>query len=215
MILTKEKAVSILDSGHRQNPGLWKKHSLVAAKIASTIARQIEGIDPEQVEIYAMLHDIGRKDSPRGLRHSIDGYLYLRDLGAAECARYCITHSFPGKKFIEHYDFMIAQDDKNFFLKYLEDCDFTLTDKIIQISDLMATPYGPTIMEVRFLEACMRNGTNILAFEYWKECQKVKNEIDSVLKYSVYQLFDDLLVEWPSAEIQDSFGLNRTIMATL
>ncbi len=190
-------ALSLLEAACEKNPGLWKDHSIVAAQVAFRIAKAIPGADPELCEIAGLLHDIGRIQGIFGVRHTVDGFDYLMELGYPNLARYCITHAFPGKRLIEHtrWDFTIGQ--LAFVRTYLDRIEYDLTDKIIQIADFMATAYGPMVMEVRLMETALRNSINDKVFDFWQECYRVKAEINHAVGGSVYDLFDPLLVDWP------------------
>jgi len=194
--MTKEKALALLDEAYEKNPGLWKEHSITAGKIAYTIASHIKGVDAEKCEMYALLHDIGRIRGKHKIRHTLDGYRYLCGLGEEECARYCITHVFPGNRIIEHTSFDISSSDLDFLQSFVMQHPNTIEDKIVQLSDVMASPYGPMVVEVRLIESGIRNASNINVFETWQEYLKVKDEINRILGKSVYKLFKNIICEW-------------------
>ncbi|HNR64361.1 MAG TPA: HD domain-containing protein [Thermotogota bacterium] len=193
----KETALSLLDTAYEKNPGLWKDHSIVAAQVAFRIAQEIPGADPEWCEMGGLLHDIGRICGKSGVRHTVDGFDYLSELGYSDLARYCITHAFPGKRLIAHTRWDFSAGQLEFVRSYLDRIEYDLTDKIIQIADFMATAYGPMVMEVRLMETALRNSINEKVFDFWQECFRVRAEIDRAVGGNVNDLFDHLLIDWP------------------
>jgi putative nucleotidyltransferase with HDIG domain len=195
--MTKAFALRLLEDACLRNPGVWKEHSLYTGSIAKRIAQEIPGVDSDRCEINGYLHDIGRIKGISGIRHTIDGYHYLMEMGFPENARYCITHAFPGKRIIEHTKFDLTQDEKTFLLRFLDNIDYRIEDKILQCADFLASPFGPMVIEVRLVESALRNSVDVCVLEFWKECLKVSREIDRVINGSVYDLFEDVLTEWP------------------
>lgn len=195
-MMTKEKALALLDEAHEKNPGLWKEHSIVAGEIARKIAQNIKGVDADACEIYALLHDIGRINGRHKMRHTIDGYRLLMEMGEEECARYCITHVFPGNKIIEYVKFDVSSEDLDFLQSFVMQHPCKIEDKIVQLADVMASPYGPMVVEVRLVESGFRNQVNGNVFEDWQDYLKVKDEINRLLGKSVYSLFKNVVTEW-------------------
>ena len=88
-----DEARALLEEAGRRNPGPWVDHSLVAAECARRIAEAC-GMNGEKAYVLGLLHDIGRRYGVTGLRHALDGYDYLMELGYDEAARICLNHSF-------------------------------------------------------------------------------------------------------------------------
>ena len=95
---TSDFASDLLEKAVAINPGPWKEHSFEVARIAREIGRKIKDVDPEKCYILGLLHDIGRIKGITSIRHTYDGYVYLKELGFEETGRYCITHCFQGKR---------------------------------------------------------------------------------------------------------------------
>jgi putative nucleotidyltransferase with HDIG domain len=94
------EARALLTEGGRLNPGPWVDHSLVAADIARAVAERHPNLDPDHAYLTALLHDIGRTRTGPGVpdvRHILDSYRMMMDRGYEDCARVCLTHSFPIK----------------------------------------------------------------------------------------------------------------------
>ena len=198
MISDRETALSLLNAAQEKNPGPWRDHSIVTSQVAYRIASAIPDVDPDRCQMAGLLHDIGRIRGISGVRHTIDGYDYLMEQGDSGLARYCITHAFPGKQMIPHtrWDFLPGQLD--FVRGYLNGIEYDLTDKILQIADFMSTAHGPMVLEVRLMESALRNSVNRKFLDFWRECLQLKTEIDQALGMSVYDLFEDLLIDWPN-----------------
>ena len=90
---TRARAEEMLGEASALNPGPWVQHSRFAAQAAELIARAHPDLDADQAFVLGLLHDIGRRGGPSGLRHSLDGYRYLLVQGFPGAARICLTHS--------------------------------------------------------------------------------------------------------------------------
>ena len=76
-------------------------HTQGIAFVARIIASHIPDMNPEKAYICGLLHDYGKKYDEKltGKFHGQTGYEELLKLGYDECARICLTHSFPNKSF--------------------------------------------------------------------------------------------------------------------
>ena len=92
-----EEAKQLLFEAGTLNPGPWVNHSIFTADAARNIACYHREIDPQIAYIFGYLHDIGRRYGISYMRHILDGYNFLSQLGYEDCARICLTHSFPLK----------------------------------------------------------------------------------------------------------------------
>src|SRR5579872_4316453 len=103
MLPTIAEAHELLRRAGERNPGPWLDHSRVAARAAQPIASAHPALDPDRAYVLGLLHDLGRGAGGPGVadvRHILDGYRLLEERGFHECARICLTHSFP----IKHVD---------------------------------------------------------------------------------------------------------------
>jgi len=194
--MTYDEALACIDEAAVMNPGPWKDHSLTAGRIAGTIARHIPGADEGLCALGGLLHDIGRRDNNPGLRHCIDGYDYLSGRGETGLARFCMTHAFPGGIIFGHSR-NLTPGDRTVIEAYLSAHPLNLQDRIVQLSDMLASPFGPMVMEVRLVESGMRNEAGNAVFRFWAECLALKSCIEGLLGFPVYDLFDDVLCSWP------------------
>jgi WD40 repeat protein len=67
----------------------------------------------------------------------------LLERGFDECARICLTHSFP----IKHVDAFASDWDcppqeREFVQQYLDSTDYTAYDRLVQLCDALALPSG-------------------------------------------------------------------------
>ena len=140
---SRKEAESLLAEAALMNPGPWVSHSRNVALAARLIAGHHPRLDPDAAYILGLLHDIGRREGVTYIRHLIDGYNFLNDLGYADAARVCLTHSFP---IPDLYVYMGDRDCTVEELKFLEDflatVEFDEYDRLIQLCDGIAQPTG-------------------------------------------------------------------------
>ena len=91
------EADKLINEAEQRNPGAWIGHSKTAAFCARAIAKRCDNLDADTAYILGLLHDIGRREGVTDMRHIIDGYRFMTSLGYDDCARICLTHSFPYK----------------------------------------------------------------------------------------------------------------------
>ncbi len=153
-----EKAEQLLKEAESCNPGPWGDHSRVAAFCAERIAKAA-GMDAGKAYVLGLLHDIGRKFGIKHLAHVYDGYRYMMDLGYADAARICLTHSFCCPKldvYIGNFD--ISQEQLNELQILLENLAYDDYDRLIQLCDCLAGSEGVVDMEARMLDVKKRYG---------------------------------------------------------
>ena len=91
------EAEKLLNEAEQRNPGAWVSHSKTVAFCAKAIAERCNNIDSDTAYVFAVLHDIGRREGVTDMRHIIDGNNFMTSFGYDDCARICLTHSFPYK----------------------------------------------------------------------------------------------------------------------
>ena len=153
------EAEQLLREAEKCNPGPWGNHSRVAAFCAERIAKAA-GMDAEKAYVLGLLHDIGRKFGIKHLAHVYDGYQYMMDLGYADAARICLTHSFCEHS-IEGYvgKFDVTEEQLQLIKDILEKTEFDDYDLLIQLCDSLAG--GESIMNIedRMLDVKRRYGS--------------------------------------------------------
>ncbi|MDO4356407.1 MAG: HDOD domain-containing protein [Clostridia bacterium] len=154
----QKTARALLDEAGQMNPGPWTRHSLVAARCARAIAERC-GLNGEKAFVLGMLHDIGRRCGVTGIRHAIDGYRFMMELGYDEVARICLTHSFAVKDLamgLGRMDF--TPEEAQFVQTYLESCSYDEYDWLMQVCDSIAMAEGVVDMETRMSDVKRRYG---------------------------------------------------------
>jgi HD superfamily phosphodiesterase len=131
-IPTLEDAETLLQEGSRLNPGSWVEHSRNVALAAKCIA-QDANLEAEKAFVFGLLHDIGRREGVSGIKHILDGYTFLQNLGYIEAACICLTHSFPVKDIrshVEHRD--VSDNESDFIQTFISRLEYDDYDKLLQ-----------------------------------------------------------------------------------
>lgn len=188
-MLTMEQAKQELELAVRNNPGPWEQHSLVAADNACRIAEKVPGMDAGKAYIMGLLHDIGRRAGVTGMRHMVDGYNYLMDLGEAELAPVCITHAYP----LRDPELFAGKDDctqeEKCLIRTVLGCrEYDDYDLLIQLCDAISLPTGACIMEKRFVDVVMRHGIHDSDVAKWKRYMQIKKHFDALCGCDIYTL---------------------------
>lgn len=76
-----EEAKDLLSETAILNPGPWVDHSIHTAEAARNIASNHGELDSEIAYILGYLHDIGRRHGMSYMRHIVDGYNFLSQMG--------------------------------------------------------------------------------------------------------------------------------------
>jgi putative nucleotidyltransferase with HDIG domain len=173
------------------------KHSVVAAEIARAIANRHPSLDPDAAYVLGLLHDIGRSEgAPHvpDVRHILDGHQLMRERGFDDCARICLTHSFPIQQadaFAGRWD--CPAEQKLFVQEYLDGADYTAYDRLIQLCDALALPYGPVVMEKRLVDVALRWGFNDLTLPKWQSFLALRQEFTDAVGTSIYKLLPEIV----------------------
>jgi hypothetical protein len=185
---TPARARQHLDEAAARNPGPWVEHSKNVAFAAQTLGSRLANIDADVAFSMGMLHDIGRREGRTFLRHVVDGYHYLSELGHERAARICLTHSFPVKRI----QVASAKCDLNpveveFIEDYLASIEYDGYDRLIQLCDGISTAAGYCLLEKRMVAVGLRHGVNEHTVEKWRARFRIKEEIEQELGTSIYR----------------------------
>ncbi len=101
--MDRKTAEGLLAEAKFMNDGAWIEHSYKVAHLAEKIACRA-GMNSEKAYILGLLHDIGRRNGSMRARHALEGFQFLNDMGFAEGARICLTHTFQYKDVEAIYD---------------------------------------------------------------------------------------------------------------
>jgi len=188
-MLTSENALELLrkDDSKAPNTG-WIDHSICVGNAASLIAEKLN-LDSEKAKTLGYIHDIGKKEGNFPL-HDINGYNYIKDLGYdLEYANICLTHSYLNNDYLctagEKPDYIPFRDE------FIKNHEYTIYEKIINLCDLMCTNKVMTV-DKRLVDIIIRRGANENTSYHIKEVYKLKEYIDSLLGYNVYDLFPEI-----------------------
>ena len=173
------------------------RHSVVTAETARAIAERHPSLDADTAYVLGLLHDIGRSEgSPQvpDVRHVLDGHRLMLQQGFDDCARICLTHSFP----IKHADAFAGRwdcpaDQKQFVQDYLDHAEYTPYDRLIQLCDALALPSGPVLMEKRLVDVALRWGFNDLTIRKRQAFLALRQEFTDAVGISIYKLLPDIV----------------------
>ena len=182
-------AEKLLNEAKQRNPGAWIGHSKTAALCAKKIAEHCDNLDADFAYVFGLLHDIGRREGVTDMRHIIDGYRFLLSQSYDDCARICLTHSFPYKD-IRSYNGQndCTTEEIEFIISFLENTEYDDYDKLIQLSDALALPDRATYIEKRLVDVVMRRGFNDLTIPKWKAFLHLKDYFDKKTGTDIYKL---------------------------
>ena len=200
-IPSRSEMEKMLEEAGERNPGPWVQHSFNVGRAAELLAARHPQINPEAAYIMGCLHDIGRREGVTGMRHTLDGYYYLRDLGYVDAARICLTHSYSIKDVYAIFGKWDCTNEELLFLgDYLKQNEFTLYDRLIQLCDCLASSTGFWLLEKRMIDVAMRYGYTDFAVEKWQGYFNIQKEFEEVIGCSIYDLLPGV--------VENTFGKN-------
>lgn len=187
-----EEAEKLLSWAQGKNPGLWVKHSQVAARAAEEIAKQ-SGLDPKRAYISGLLHDIGRYEGVRGLHHIYAGYELLCKAGYPQTARICLSHSFPYQALGAYSggDYDCTDEELSVITTFLDKEEYDDYDRLIQLCDSLGSADGVCLIEKRFVDVVRRYGFNDFTLKKWDSIFGLKEYFDKLCRKNIYDLFYD------------------------
>ncbi len=174
----------------------YENHVYGTANVAQTIATHIKGLNPKEIYVSALLHDICKTEENRVQRfHGILGYEKLIDKDE-KAARSAIVHMFPWNK-ISPFEkcfqmFFGNKKDYDFVVAYLNENEATDSDFLIQLADTLANKNGIVTIEQRAQEYAQRNGLNLsssMIQEMLAPRFELKTYFDKKIGRDVYSLF--------------------------
>ena len=192
-----EEAKAALAEAALRNPGNWVPHSEYTAMACKAIAERCENLDAEKSFVLGLLHDIGRYVGVVKEKHQIAGYQYCMERGWEDAARICLTHSHPTQVVSANFqNWDIPYTDCEFLRHFVEETTFDDYDRLIQLCDCLAMPYGFCIIEKRFVDVGLRYGVSDHSIIAWKKVIELKKYFEKETCCSIYQLlpgiFDNL-----------------------
>jgi hypothetical protein len=144
-------------------------------------------LDDERAFVLGLVHDIGRRFGRSNLRHTTDGYRYLREQGHAECAAVCLSHSFPTRELESYFGEMdVDSNDLDLLTRYLGEAEYTELDRLIQLCDHLAHPDGYCVVEKRMIDVALRYGVHEGHRRKWAEVIRIRESFHIRIGKPVY-----------------------------
>ena len=166
----------------------WVNHSRCVGNSAKAIAEKLN-LDSDKAMALGYIHDIG-KYLGHPLHHVLNGYNYIKELGYdEEYANICLTHSYLNNDV--NCTAGGFPEDIPFRTNFIKNHEYTIYEKIINLCDLMCTNINITV-DKRLIDIMTRIGTYENTQYHVKETYKLKEEIDNLLGFNVYDLFPDI-----------------------
>jgi len=191
------EAQRLLAESERMNPGPWAGHNRVAGECARTIAENV-GLDADAAYALGSLHDIGRRFGECDLRHVLLGYNFMRELGFADSARICLTHSFPYKDIRAYNGKNDCTAEESVFMQaFLDKTEYDDYDRLIQLCDALSFPTGAVYVEKRLVDVALRHGFNNLTISKWKAYLALKVYFDEKVGQDIYEILSVSLTPAP------------------
>ena len=188
-IPTIEHAEAILGEAAALNPGAWVAHSQQVARAARSLAEPHPALNADTAWVLGLLHDIGRRAGPSGMRHGVDGFRFLDQAGFPDAARICITHSYPNKDAAEgSAEWDGTEEEFQFIQSYLDRIEYTDYDRLIQLCDSICLPEGFCLMEKRLVDVVTRYGFNAYTLPKWRAFFEIKTRFERAIGSSIYEL---------------------------
>jgi hypothetical protein len=189
-----QQTEALLEEAKVLNPGIWINHSIYVAKAAKLISERCPDMDETVAYILGLLHDIGRRSGEPGMRHVLDGYLFLLEKGFADAARICMTHTFAYQDIRAIYgEWNCSDDELTIIDNYLNKVHYDDYDLLIQLCDSLALPFGFSLLEKRFVETALKYGTNNFTVRKWKSVIELKNYFEGRIGCSIYGLLPKII----------------------
>ncbi len=192
-IPTPSEAEALLAEAGSRNPGPWTAHSRNVADAARRIAERVPGMDGEAAHILGLLHDMGRREGVTGMRHVLDGYRYLHELGYDDAARINMTHSFPAGDYREIFGKWDCDPEELAWIRdYLASIVFDDYDRLIQLCDALAMADGFVLMEKRMMDVALRygmeDGVSAYSIRKWRREFEIRADFERRMGCTIYSL---------------------------
>ncbi len=141
------------------------------------------------------LHDIGRREGFSYMKHIIDGYNYMNGLGYNDAAKICLSHSFPVKEITSYAGKNDCTEEQNILISnFLKNTEYDIYDKLIQLSDALASDEGICALEYRMVDVIRRHGAYNFMSEKLDATFKIKEELEKDIGKNIYDLLNIKIV---------------------
>ena len=181
-------------------PARGSAHSRYVAEAARNIATHLPPLDAEMAYALGLLHDIGRRAGVTGLRHSLDGYLFLAAEGCEDAGRVCLTHCFQSRDVRESFGAPdCTPEEMTFIDDYLAQVEYNDYDRLIHLCDSLANATGFCLLEKRMLDVGFRYGISGHSLRRWQATFDIKAAFERRMGCSVYSLLPGI--------VENTFGI--------
>jgi len=183
------EAERLLNEAEAKNPGGWVAHSRYVALAAKNIAELHPGLDAEAAYSLGLLHDIGRREGSTGMKHILDGYTFMAELGFTDAARICLTHSYPLQDIEAGSGNWDGSSEELAFVEtYLNGLEYDDYDRLLQLCDALAWPSGFAMIEKRLVDVALRLGINTMTVEKWRAFLELQRYFEKIIGRSIYSV---------------------------
>ena len=191
MKLTSMQALEMVQNAKgKAKDDHWIVHSICVGNTAGKIAESL-GLDVDKAKTLGYIHDIG-KSVGEVKDHVMNGYKYIKELGYdEEYANICLTHSYLNNDVVCTAGGI--PEDIPFRTEFVKTHEYTIYEKIINLCDLMCKDVTMTV-DKRLIDLILRKGAHENTQYHIKETYKLKEEIDNLLGFNLYNLFPDIVL---------------------
>lgn len=208
--MERTTAFKIFRKAAERKPGKWALHSRYVAGTAKILAEK-SGLDGQKAFMLGLMHDIGRSLTDGQFQHIYDGYCLMSENELPECARICLTHSFPIQNI---YSYVGQLDVEETVIhecqKLLGEVEYNEYDWLIQLCDALATDKGMVCLEKRFVDSVLKYGFNEYTLRKWKRTYQLKEYFEGKINGCVYDLKyfveSELSLQWMDLTEQEKNG---------
>ncbi|MGN0929565.1 MAG: HDIG domain-containing metalloprotein [Alphaproteobacteria bacterium] len=181
----------------------WIDHSYYVANIASMLAKKLN-MDERYAYLGGLFHDIGRcfDNNPKfGVHfHEVEGFKFLTSKGYPELARFCITHGFIDKSYIDENASLfygVSENDRAFYFDFVNNVSINEYDRLVELADNLAVKEGYVTLEQRLIDLMKRHkyGTVNYWLSKFDEVLELKEYFDAKLNTSVYKIIPNFIDE--------------------
>jgi len=136
------------------NGASWIKHCLTVSSLATYLSNIFATRHPINIEFIrtaALLHDIGRFKTHHPIRHGVEGYNLLTELGYVHEAFICASHVLYGLSRAEAEQYGLPRND---FIP------ISFEERLIPLVDFLVEQDCPVLLSERFKNLRNRNRDN-------------------------------------------------------
>lgn len=196
MKLTSIEARELLEKERpKQKDDRWIGHSICVGDSAGRIAKALQDkgidVDVDKAITLGYLHDIGKYNG-ESAGHVMRGYEYLKEKGYDdEYCNICLTHSYLNNDTLCTAGGIPG--DMPFRTEFIKNHEYTIEEKIINLCDLMCPQSGIVYtIDKRLIDIMIRRGAYSNTQYHIKETMKLKEYLDNLLGFNLYDLFPEI-----------------------